>query len=248
MENRPPDNFDDEALKSAVRRAWGNERAPEGLRKSIALMAAPKPAAPSPRSWPKFLGPSPIKSLAAAVLVTIGVACLGYQLYRMNRPTPMGVTVEKIPASVAHTLADDHDHMVADANKWSSEIPHDNPEQLAAALKQKLNYAPMTASPGDGFSLVGAVPTGKGSGAQLLYQKGNQTVSVFSLPASQVPLCQNNANVSGAAIPNHPMAGFVHDGGFYMLVGSSTDNSISSTEVQALRNKLRSTMPGAATH
>ena len=247
MENQPPDNFDDPALKSAVRGVWGKERAPDSLRKSIALMAMPKAPAPAPRSWPKYLGPSPIKSIAAAVLLTIGVAALGYQAYRMTHSTPVHALVEKIPTPVAQKLAADHDHLIADANKWNADLPHDNAE-LAAALKQRLNYVPMTASPGDGFSLVGASMVGKGSGAELLYRKGNLTVSVFSLPASEVPLCGNNATVAGAGIANHPMAGFVHDGGFYMLVGSSTDNSISAPQVQDLRNKLRATMPGAQPH
>ena len=244
MENQPPDNFEDASLKSAVRRAWGNERAPESLRKSIALMATPTPTTPPARGWPKFLGSSPIKSVAAAVLLSIGLAYLGYQAYRMTRPAQVRVMVERIPDSMAHKLADDHDRLLADANKWSPDLPRDNPDQLAATLKKKLNYVPMTASPGDGFALVGTASLGKGNGAELLYQKGNQTVSVFSLPASDVPMCDNNAILGGNA-PNHPMAGFVHDRGFYMLVGSSADNSMSLSDVQALRDKLRPSIPGA---
>ena len=247
MENRPPDNFDDPALKSAVRRAWGNERAPDSLRKSIALMAMPGSAAPVSHSLLKYLSPSPLKSIAAAVLMTIGVAALAYQGYRMTHSGPVHGGSEKIPTPVAQKLAADHDHLITDANKWGADLPHDNAE-LAAALKQRLGYAPLAAPPGEGFSLVGASMVGKGNGAELLYKKGNQTVSVFSLPASEVPLCGNNATVGGAGIPNHPMAGFVHDGGFYMLVGSSTDNSISAPQVQDLRNKLRATIPGAIPH
>src|SRR6185437_14040245 len=194
VENQPPDNFDDASLKSAVRRAWGNERAPESLRKSIALMATPTPTTPPARGWPKFLGSSPIRSVAAAVLLSIGLSYLGYQAYRMTRPTQVRVMVERIPDSMAHKLSEDHDRLLADANKWSPDLPRDNADQLAATLKKKLKYVPMTASPGEGFSLVGTASLGKGNGAELLYQKGNQTVSVFSLPASDVPMCDNNAD------------------------------------------------------
>ncbi|HEX5243526.1 MAG TPA: hypothetical protein VFW23_09730, partial [Tepidisphaeraceae bacterium] len=105
MENQSPDNFEDSSLKSAVRRAWGNERAPESLRKSIALMATPTPTAPPARAWPRFLGSSPMKSVAAAVLLSIGLAYLGYQAYRMTHPAQVRVMVERIPDSMAHKLA-----------------------------------------------------------------------------------------------------------------------------------------------
>jgi hypothetical protein len=241
-----PSNFEDPALKSAIRRAWADQRAPDALRSAVLLAAAASRPVPPKLPKLKMLGKKPLYKLAAAAMLAVGVASLSYQAYRVKHPYRSHVlVVEHLPANVVQMLTTDHDQLAAHPDV-PSDLPRDA-AQLTDALKSKLPYPPLTAPIGNGFSLVNATfgPVGSSQGSHLLYQRGPQKVSVYTLPASAAPSCSADAIINGG-MPTHPVAGFTHGGAFYAVVGSSSNGSITAGDVQSIRDTLRGTVPGAA--
>ncbi len=239
-----PPNFDDPALKGAVRSAWGKQRAPDTLRRTVmAAVIAARPAAPvTPKM--KWLGKQPLYKIAAAVMVSLGVVSLAYQGYRIKHPyRAHTLVVEHLPKAVIQTLSANHDQLLKEP---TSNLPLNDPAKMNASLQSKLPYPPLTAPVGGGFALVSATfgPVGSSQGLHLLYQRGPQAVSVFTLPSSAAPTCSADATINGGT-SSHPIAGFTHAGAFYALVGSSSDNSLTSGDLQSMRSNLRATIPGA---
>jgi len=252
MQDHPVPNFDDPALKAALRRALDSETAPTTLRdriRSIATEAAatedparpplsytaatPEPAAAtaasaSDRPIPLFRR-SPLFRLAAAAVLIIGIGALSFQTWNNNRPqTAYTFPVSLFKAMLAtHTARSTDTEMSPDTVKSLADAP-----KLSQAINRPVLVADLTKD-GWTFDGAGVRTVGKFTAAQLFFTKGNAAISVFSLPASAVPNAPDNSTYA-TAISGAPIAGFVKNGGLFCIVGTSPDGSLTVGEVKGL--------------
>jgi len=249
MEDPQAQSFDDPALKAALRRALDQERAPGDLRERIRAMAA-SAAAPAAESVPYMRAAGateeaadapipmfrrgPVFKFAAAAVLVLGLGSLGYQVYLANRPPNYSaVAPYAVPPSLYKGMTQTHDERVA-----GSATPADTTTDLTAAkgLSNTVNrpvFLAQLTSNGWKFEGGGVRDVGQYSAAQLYFTKGKASISVFSLPAKAVPQAKDDVTYD-TVFNGHPIAGFVHKGGLYCIVGSSTDDSLKLDEVKAL--------------
>ena len=179
----------------------------------------------------------PVFKFAAAAVLVLGLGSLGYQVYLANR-APSYVAQYVVPPSLYKGMTQTHDERVA-----GSATPADTTTDLAAAkglsdtVKRPVFVAQLTSN---GWKFVGGGvrDVGPHSAAQLFFTKGNASISVFSLPASAVPQAKDDVTYD-TVFNGHPIAGFVHKGGLYCIVGSSTDDSLKLDEVKSLLQSHR---------
>ncbi len=244
MEELPVQPFDDPALKAALRRCLGKESAPAGLRERIAaLSSAPtqptmklatdsKPAADA-KPIPMFRK-SPLYRFAVAAVLLIGFGSLGYQIWKMTHQNPY------IPSYIISDAA--YQNMVDHHEDHKTGKTTDHITTLAAApglgkqfgeMKKGIFVPDLTK---DGWTFKGASvqKVENGTGVQLFFTKGNEALSVYSLPASTVAPKSIDKQDYEKMFNGMPIAGFTDSGGLYCIVG---DKSVDLTEVKRLLNE-----------
>lgn len=232
--------FEDAALKAAVRSAWAGVAAPEALRRQISQIALE--ARPQPR--PMRIG---WRSLAAAAVLVLGMSSIAFQIVRLRaRPAapPHHYTMQ---ASLVHDLAGRHDASAAASVSHAGSIAVEDLPKIAEQLKQTVHIPVLAASPGADFQLKDARIVEVGNhmpAAELLFKRGNDYLSVFSMPASAVNETKDGSRYDGFD-SSHMMSGFVQEGGFYCVAASSpTDfnptacDGLLSGALQELRKSL----------
>lgn len=179
----------------------------------------------------------PVFKFAAAAVLVLGLGSMGYQIYLANR-APTYTAQYVVPPSLYKGMTQTHDERVA-----GSAMPADTATDLASAkglsdtVKRPVFVAQLTSN-GWAFAGGGVRDVGPHSAAQLFFTKGKASISVFSLPASAVPQAKDDVTYD-TVFNGHPIAGFVHKGGLYCIVGSSTDDSLKVDEVKALLESHR---------
>ena len=226
-----PGQFDDAALKAAVRRTWGEQRAPENLRRNLAAIAlAARPAPPRIRFAPR--------PLAAAAVLVIGIGAVVFQLYRLRPATPQLPNHYQLSAALVSELTRRHD-ADADLSAANTDL-----SKLGQQLSQKLGMKVLSASPGADYHFAGASISEIGGQqvAHLLFQRGSESLSIFSMPASQLPHTSPGSHYD-ASDGKHMMAGFVQDGGFYCLAASGPNSVRCSGMISGAMQELSSQFP-----
>ncbi len=89
-------------------------------------------------------------------------------------------------------------------------------------------------------------PVGSQDSAHLVFKRGKEDVSVFSLPARMVATAKNNASFDQIEA-GHPIASFTSGGGLFCIVGSSPDGSMTLDRANAIRAELRGKVQTAET-
>jgi hypothetical protein len=258
--------FDDPALREAVRRACVRETAPPELRRRIegmmtagglaaaaasphvspAAPAAPsasKPAKTPPSRWRISLGESPYKTLAAAAIAIIAVSIAAIQIRNSIGPSKSNVPPAAVtfPAAFAAELVRTHVNFAKYPDHQT--IQGATPTTMTAELT-KLAGVPVAATElGDGWLFKGASTTTVSGtkAAHLLFARGNDLLSLFSMPAP--PSYNQGASYPyHATIDGHPMAGFVHNGAIYCLVGSSPSGDITQKSIDPLLAKVQNSV------
>jgi hypothetical protein len=137
--------------------------------------------------------------------------------------------------------ADDH-HLFVSA-------PKDDFGKIAQGMSARLNHPVLATSVGDGWEFRGAAicPVGDLQSAHLVFAHDDAAISVFSLPASAaLASCPDHQNCE-AAVGDHPMAGFVENGGFYCVVATPGGKSAANAQqVKSLRDQLHGQVLAAA--
>ena len=222
---------DDAAIKAAARRAWGQERAPENLRRSLAAIAL----AARPAPWHFRIAPRP---LAAAAILVIGISSVAFQLYRLRSTTPQLANHYQMSAALISELAARHD---ADADLASAGM---DLAKLGEQLSQKLGLKVLSASPGADYHFEGASigTIGDQQVAHLLFKRGSESLSIFSMPANQLPHTDQGAHYDGCDT-KHTMAGFVQNGSFYCLAASGPNAVRCSGMISGAMQELSSQFP-----
>ena len=234
MDTRQDLSFDDPALKAAVRKAWGDQQAPDYLRRKVAALAARPAAGARPISWLR----SPLFSLAAAAVLLAGMG--GFVVYLLHGPRSVEVaTSSALPASLAGDLVFRHDECSRAPDHHLPGLPRDNFPAIAAMLRTRLAYPVLSAPLPRPYAFDGAsiCYVGKIQSAHLLFHEDSRQVSVFSLPANAVPKSPAGA-VYEAAAYGHPIVGVVQGRGFYCIVLSGPNATARES-----RNLLESLRP-----
>lgn len=256
--------FDDPALKTAVTRAWAGERAPDGLRRRVMELAAAQreedrlrivPAvAPASRGgvwrhpWTRY-------GLAAAAMVAIGFGLASRLDHRqggldLGGGNTLAVT-PVLPASLAKELVQRHDRCrQVNASHGLSQTPQGNFDDIRQKLHERLGFPVLagpiddgTGRPAEGWTFRGAAvcPVNNVEAAHLVFSRGNQVISVFSLPRGACPTAHGDEEAEDAN-PDHPIAVWVWSDGVHCVVGSSDDRSLSVDQVRSVLEHLRPTV------
>lgn len=247
--------FDNPGLKAAVQRAWGDEGAPQRLRGRISRLIATAgsidqatAAAVNNRSpWQRWQGRVYGFVAAAAVVLAVGLMVLYYRgafdrtnAHYAGGPPLIMPSKTQVPLTLAHSMIATHsacgklhDHRLVDGvNTYAA---------LNLKLTANLGFPAMARSIGEEWTFKGAGEcTVDGlRGAHLLFARGDQTMSVFSLPASCMSGVAPGAQYEGT-VNGHAVAGFARAGAVYAVVGSSSSAALPLDAVTAIRDGLYS--------
>lgn len=253
MIRQDEDQFNDPSLRNALRRTVGSERAPVELRDVIARSMTDgwqvaDTEQPTTRSWRERWERwhSVVYAGIAACVMLFGVtflvmSYLGYFDRRpsyASQPVAGSVSTELANAMVArHTACGKlHDHHL---------IPGDDVPALKKTLEAQLGYPVAIVMPGNGWVFKGAgrCDVGKTPTAHLLFARGTQEVSVFSLPADAVRPVSTGTRFYQSECNGCPLASAVHGAAIYAAVGSSTDGSLTLYDVITLRDQFVASLP-----
>jgi hypothetical protein len=224
--------FEDPALKAAVCRCFASECASSALRERIARSLAAEhvaaehpsarpatgamrinPASAEPATLPTLL---PGFAMAAAMVLAIGGLAFILSNSPRNVPAPFQV------AAVAR-----HDGCCQAADHHMQPVPQASYAMMGKFLRQELNHPVLAADlTKDGWSFSGAAicPVGGVSAAHLLFRKGQESLSVFSLPASAVSAMADGQVYEARTADGHTVVARSQDGAVYCLVGRGSQD------------------------
>jgi len=185
-------------------------------------------AGSAPRRWFAFrLGPA----LATAALLAIAFAGISYKVFAQK---------VAIGDDTLRAMVKTHDHCCKSRNH-GSKLASDNFAQMgrrvASQAKEPVLAPDLTV---DGWKFVGvALCRLDGfSAPHWVFSRGEQKVSVFSLPASHCRVAREGHSRC-THIDKHPVSGFVKTGDVHCFVGSSPDGLLTPEDLEALMNKHR---------
>jgi hypothetical protein len=263
--------FDDPALKAAVRRAWAGERAPAGLaarivatleadsvditRPSVAMTALSPLTATSPLPAGTLFGPPALSPQANSAAKKAGFA----HRWRLHWPMIAAIAASVLLVSAwAGWLVNDrmqfdqrmdeaalammatHDFCCARPDHHALKgVAPDDLEAIGEKTSADLNIRVLTADPLNGWKFAGAgeCQVAHFTSAHLLYRKGNQAISIFSIPAQDFKLYTADSSYTTDA-KNHMAAGFVYNHGLYCIVVNSANTPMTMPELRDLRNRV----------
>lgn len=225
---------DELVLKDAVRRAWGQEVAPQSLRQSIGRLIAEEFHPVS------FLARrSPFYSFAAAAVILLTVGLIGYQC-QVLFSIPSGVAfAQPATTAVAVLMVEQHDNTRHVPREYQA--LNGNLDQVARRLKFLTGRTPLVRELPDGWRFRGAgVSEIAGfKASQLVFTRGRQSISLFSMPPVMASHEADPAGNYQCVYNKHSVAGFVTSEGLYCLVGYDPDGRLMPDSVLDLRNQIR---------
>lgn len=222
-------SFHDPQLKAAVQKAFGSELAPVSLRNRILVeldgatlsASTPKPRVERP-AWFRF---------AVAALVFLGIAA-GVVNYLYYEPTPAYE-----PSEYAYSLPIDfRDAMVSAHSEappgefTSREVAHD---RLSARLGRKVLAPDLK---GWTFKGASAVTIMNQPGARAVYQRGDATISLFSIVNPSDYTTPDNINYDQTC-GETAIAGLVKSGMIYCVITSPATHE-NAIELKQLREQF----------
>jgi len=242
-------SFNDPALRAAVRRVWSDERAPQELRQQIAALCSGTTTArgTSRGNWrnhePLSMRiRSRLYQLAAAaiILLAIGIAFADWNMGgRSPRRAPRIVA---LPATLSNDLYARHDADAKASDHKLIGVSQTDFKAMGRQLQERLNFPVLATNlPGKGWKFHGAnvCKVGKVVTAHLVFDlNGKEYISIFSMPVTEVADSTRACDYSEVTT-KHVMAGFTTEVGFYCIVATSVDDSITIEEVRTLRDELK---------
>jgi hypothetical protein len=250
---QPDKEFDDPALKRAVCRCWACDCASEQLRKRVAalvgdanwdanrddnrmVIGARRSAMRA--SW--FLWP-----LAAAAILVISVV-----LFNRSRAGSTGntIAVAALPVSLETNLIRTHDHCCKLESHQGLRVPKDDDAAIVAAMHARLNQPVLMFHPADSawnfrgaaICRVGDTPTG-----HLVFAKGADALSIFSLPKSLLPGACEGSEYK-ATVDQHCIVAFIKDGALFCAVESGPAGTVSVDQLDQMAQGMKPAVSVAA--
>jgi len=233
-------NFEDPVLKAALKRAVGGEGAPASLRARVEKAMAAEAAKPlveaRRRNWQK----SPLVGLAAAALLIVGIGLIFNHLWQPAEDDPY-----RLPVAMARDMVAAHDRSLALASAHEIDAPKDDLNKVRDTLKDKLGHPVLVASLGNGWTLEGArvARIGETPASQLVFKKGDESVSVFSVSGRAYYASQDGSEYKQTEA-GHPIAGFVQKGIVHCVVGSK-GTKLDENDLARIRDAVREYLDGA---
>jgi hypothetical protein len=219
--------FEDPALKAAVCRCFASECASSALRQRVArcmateqLTARPatgamriNPGSADPGTLPTML---PGFAMAAAMVLAIG----GLAFILSNSP-------RNVPAPFQLAAVARHDECCQAKDHHMPAIPQASYANMGQYLRQELNHPVLAADmTKDGWTFSGAAicPVGDVPAAHLLFTRGGESLSVFSLPVSAVSSMVDGQVYEARTADGHTVVARAQDGAVYCLVGRGSQD------------------------
>jgi len=231
--------MDEAELKASLNRSIGAEKAPGSLHRRVvvALDRAESgdfddlPAPTSPH-WTIFRNPVVALALAAMLVIAIGLAAM-QQLGSQSKPIAM-----TLPHQYAQAMADAAEFGVKQfATESAPQIAASDLSNIGQKLRNELNCPVLAPDLGDGWIARGAqvtsvynIPT-----AQVIYTRGTQTISVFSVSVKRLYSPPEGATYE-MLVNGHALAGFVKHRTLHCVVA---DSSTSPAEAKMLADRLQ---------
>jgi hypothetical protein len=242
-------SFNDPALRAAVRRVWSDERAPQELRQRM-MALCPTQSGPGKARGNRGRSYEPVSmrirstlyglAAAAIFLLAVGIAVADWNLG--GRGPLRAPRVVALPTALSNDLYARHDADAKAAEHQLIGVSQTDFKAMGKQLQQRLNFPVLAANlPGKGWKFHGAsvCKVGKTVTAHLLFDLyGKEYVSIFSMPVTEVADSGRACDYSEIST-RHVMAGFTTEVGFYCVVVTSVDNSITLEEVRTLRDELK---------
>jgi hypothetical protein len=234
-----PTNFDDPGLKAALRRTLGAERAPAALRNRVSSALVDEAAAEAlPRVAGKIGSSFAYRRVAAAIIALLGLGILAFQLYREYGPRGGPVTHETLAANLIPDMVARHDASLNEPT-LAATIAAADFDALGKKLSSDLGKKVVSMPLGDSWSFRGGTVcmVGTTKSAQLLFARGQTTVSLMSVPTGGGYTPPNGTKYDKNE-SDHLVAGVVYNQVAYCLIAQSKDQSLTVQELQALRDKI----------
>jgi hypothetical protein len=209
--------FDDPALRSALKGVYGGQTAPESLRRLIIAQA--QAAAARPQRGASWF----VWRIAAVLLIVIGA--LAVVFYDRLNPA--------IATDTVAALVQDHDNSTA--GKTSLEpVAWVNAGEVLAAKVQNPVWAARLHSDGWTFEGAKVCQINNKQVAHLFFSKGRQRLSVYSLPHSACPKSRKSGTCAIKVDDRHVLVGIVDPQGVFCLVGHCPKGGLKLAELQRL--------------
>jgi len=244
-------SFNDPSLRTAVRRVWGDERAPRELRQQIAALCTSSGKRGSRANSEPFSMRirSTLYGLAAAAVFILAVGIAFADWSGGGRRPLRAPRVVALPGNMATNLFARHDADEKAKKHQFAGINQTDFNTMSKELGSQLGFPVLATSlPGNGWRFHGAsiCTVGKIVTAHLIFDRqGKQYISLFSMPVGEVSGSGPGCDYTEVA-QNHVMAGFATSVGFYCVVGSSSDDSMTVEEVRTIRDELKPIMVNVA--
>jgi len=166
---------------------------------------------------------------------------MGMQVFKTFAPREqMAVKSLDIPTELAQALVARHDSCSSEPDHhFLAGVAKDDLTAIRKTLARSLDQRVLVTNLPEGWVFRGAqlCPVGQDRAAHVIFTRGNQTISLFSLPNADYPSSTNDVPYESMAA-GHPIAGFTHGNGMYCLVGSSPDGKLTLDELKRLRDQL----------
>ncbi len=244
-------DFHDPVLKEAVRRCWGGDCASAELRAKIAgllkdddrMVIAPAISnrttvnAGSARRTPWMISPRLMWPIAAAAVLVVSVV-----VFNRNRAGPIDTSSgpNPLPIGLEAALITTHDGCCNVSNHQGVSAPKDDDNLIASAMRDTLHRPVLMVHPGEaGWNFHGAAfcPVDGVTSGHLVFGRGDQRLSVFSLPKSMFPSAAEGSQFAGT-YKDHCIVGFVKDGALFCAVETGPAGTISLTHLQELSKEM----------
>jgi hypothetical protein len=187
------------------------------------------------------MGSSPARTLAAAAACFLAVGVAVVQIWATFGPQPGPTPVARVafPVSSAVEMIRTHDNCAKLPDHHL--VPGDDPTALLRELTHMRN-APITPINLAGWQFKGAgtCTVGQTQGAHLLFARGSDRISIFSLPAPH-NCAHGTSPLYREAVDGHAVTGFVFGGSVYGVVGSGSSGSSGQamlTQIDALTSQV----------
>jgi hypothetical protein len=236
------DPFDDPYLKAAVQRCWGRQCAPADLHERIRSLCSG--AANADERDIRFRIAPIVWGLSAAAIVVIVVGLVfrsfsNPSITRSNQQ-PANIVAITLPSALQAELVTRHDLCCSHGDHQHLPVSKTDDAGMVRALREQLGRAVLVARPTEpGWNFRGAAvcPVGNVPSGHLVFARGSDTLSIFSLPKSAAPQLQNGQEFT-MAIDHHLIAGFEKDGALFCLVANSPSGTITASTLLTMRSQM----------
>jgi hypothetical protein len=155
---------------------------------------------------------------------------------------PFAIQPASFPVSFSAAIVSTHDNCAKLGDHHF--VPGNDPTALKDQLSKAEGIVVSAIHPGDGWQFKGAglCTVEQTKAAHLLFVRGPESISIFSLPAP--PSCHESAY--SEVVSKHPVIGFTSQGALYCVVGSASQGELTPAELEPVVSKVRASVGALA--